>query len=202
MTSRTTRRRSAVLAKLGLAAALGGLLSACSMPIKPALKGYTCCNLRVHTDWISSNNVQGGTLIPAGEPVELNWIKRQFYVYGSIGGLDISLRDDAAKTEADTMRWLQRIVTTEDPKLQLATWPADVRLAVRSARVMPGMSRAQVLMALGPPSRVDTPDMAASKWRYWTAAEDLPVELVFGSDDRLQRLEGKPAAVRVIEFQP
>lgn len=46
------------------------------------------------------------------------------------------------------------------------------------------------------------PDMAASKWRYWTAVKDLPVELVFRSDERLRRLEGKPAAVRVIEFQP
>lgn len=202
MTAQQRPRRIAVLAKAGLTAMLAGLLSACSMPIKPALTGYTCCNLRVHAEWISSNNVQGGTLIPAGEPAELNWIKRQFYVYGTIGGLDVNLRDDAAKSEADTMRWLKLIVTPQDPKLQFATWPADVRLAVRSARVMPGMTRAQVLMSLGPPSRVDTPDLAASKWRYWTAVEDLPVDLSFGSDDRLQRLDGKPAAVRLVEFQP
>lgn len=194
--------RIAAICRWAAPALLAGLLSACSTPIKPAMTGYTCCNLRVYTDWVSSNNVQGGTIIPAGEPVELHWIKRQFYVYGTIGGADVSLRDDAAKSEADTMRWLQRIVTKEDPKLQFATWPADVRLAVRSARVMTGMTRAQVLMALGPPSRVDTPDMAAPIWRYWTAALDLPVDLVFGSDDRLIRLDGKPVAVQVIESKP
>ena len=194
-------RRTAAALKWTLPAVLAGLLSGCATPIEPAVAGYACCNLRMQYGWISSNNVQGGTLLPVGEPVQMTTIKRQYYVYGRIGGLDVALRDDASKSEAQTLQWVRSIIVKDDPRLQLAAWPSDIRAAVLAARVVIGMSRAQVLMALGPPSRIDTPDMAAASWRYWTEADDLPVDLHFGSDDRLQRIEGKPTAVRVISLQ-
>lgn len=177
------------------------LASSCATPIEPVI-GYTCCNLRADAGWISSNNVQYGALIPAGEAVKLTTVKRRFYVYGTIGDLGIGLRDDSAKTEQDTLRWVRRIVVAEDPRRQLASWPADVRSAVASARVVVGMTRAQVAMALGHPSPNDTPDPAAAdSWRYWVAIEDEPVDLRFGRDGRVVEISGKASAVKRIELQ-
>lgn len=179
-----------------------GLLSACvATPIAKPIAGYSCCNLRVDGGWVSSNNVQGGALIPAGEPVRLTSIKRQFYVYGAIGGQDIALRDDHAKTEADTLRWVNKVVVAEDPRLQLKTWPTDVRRAAQAGRVVVGMTRDQVLFALGHPSPEDTPNLGVSTWRYWTQLDDSPVDLTFDESGRLASLSGKPAAIRAIGME-
>lgn len=175
--------------------------SGCATPIE-AVIGYTCCNLRAYDGWISSNNVQEGELIPAGEAVKLTAVKRRFYVYGTIGDQGIGLRDDSAKTEQDTLRWVRRIVVAEDPRQQLASWSADVRSAVASARVFAGMTRAQVAMALGHPSPNDTPDLAAAdSWRYWVAIEDEPVDVRFGRDGRVAEISGKVSAVKRLELQ-
>lgn len=199
MKTRFTSLRPAVLA-LSLGALAG--LSACATRLPQPITGYTCCNLRMHEGWISSNNVQGGTLVPAGEPVKLDSIKRSFYVYGTVGSADVAIRDDSARTEADTQRWLRQVVVAEDPRPQIAGWPVEVRRAVLAGRAAVGMSRAQVLIALGPPSPVDTPNQAASSWRYWTALEDQPVDLLFAEDGRLERLSGKASAVRLLSYEP
>ena len=177
------------------------LLSACAMPLQPPVVGYTCCNLRPVDGWISSNNVQGGSMIPAGQRIRLDSIKRSYYVYGTIGGRDFALRDDAARSDADTMAWVRRVVIAQDPNVQATTWSPEVRAAVRYGRVLVGMTRSQVAMSLGYPSLNDTPDLMAAKWRYWTAAEDLPVDLVFDRDQRLVRLEGKPSAIAIVETE-
>jgi hypothetical protein len=176
------------------------MLAACAAStLKSPIVGYTCCNLTAAEGWISSNNVQGGAFIGAGEPVQLTSIKRQYYVYGTVGHSEFGFRDDNAKKEADTLEWLGRIVVAEDPRPQIATWPADVRLAVGTARVKVGMTRLQVLTALGHPARADTPDLDGSTWRYWTSIEDEPVDLVFDGD-RLASLQGKASAVRRLEL--
>jgi hypothetical protein len=172
------------------------------MRLPQPITGYTCCNLRMHDGWISSNNVQGGTLISAGEPVKLDSMKRSFYVYGTIGSADVALRDDSARTEADTQRWLRQIVLAEDPRSQIAGWPTEVRGAVLAGRASVGMTRTQVLTALGPPSSLETPDRNAASWRYWTALEDEPVDLFFGEDGRLARFGGKGPAVRLLNYAP
>lgn len=185
-----------------IAAPAAALIAGCAAtPMQQPISGYTCCNLRATQGWVSSNNVQGGDLIPAGSTILLNSIKRQYYLYGRIGSAEYGLRADSAKTEQDTMRWVQRVVVAEDPSPQLAAWPGEVRAAVGAARVFVGMKRAQVAMALGYPSPTDTPELSASLWRYWTPAEDLPVDLRFDAEGTLVELIGKASAVRTLEMQ-
>lgn len=194
-----TDRLFARLTALSAAAMLAGCAAT---RLEQPIAGFSCCNLRANAGWISSNNVQGGDLIPLGVPVELTSIKRQYYVYGTVNGRELGLRDDSAKVEQDTLRWVRRVVVAEDPRPQLAAWPSDVRAAIGAARVFAGMTRTQVAMALGYPSPNDTRDLAGPTWRYWTPAEDLPVDLRFGEDGRLTALVGKESAVRTLEFQP
>jgi hypothetical protein len=97
--------------------------------------------------------VQGGLLLEAGETARFNLIKRNSFLYGTIGDHEVGLRDDTALNKEDTLRWARRIIVAEDPRLQLATWPPEVQSAVRYGRVMVGMTRAQVLVSLGYPAR-------------------------------------------------
>lgn len=177
------------------------LLSGCATKLAPPITGYTCCNLRPDYGWVSSANMLGGPFVPAGEPVVLDTMKRDRYVYGTIGSDYVSLRDDMARSKEDMLRWTRQIVVPTDPKLALRTWSPEVQRAVYSAKVVVGMTRPQVLMSLSYPSRNDTKDLNASAWRYWTTQEDEPVDVLFGTDGTVSGFSGKPSAVRTVEFR-
>ena len=136
----------------GISAALvlaaSTLLAGCATKLAQPITGYTCCNLRPDYGWVSSTNMLGGPIVPAGEPVVLDTIKRDTYFFGTIGGGYVSLRDDAARSKDDALRWARQIVVPTDPKVALAGWSPEVQKAVYAAKVVPGMTRPQVLMAL------------------------------------------------------
>lgn len=184
-----------------VAAGLAALLTACATPLTPPITGYTCCNLRDYGGWISSNNVQGGTLVPAGTPISLTSIKRDYYVYGSLGDRGIGLRDDQAKRPAQTLAWLRDVVVSQSPRDQIAAMPAEIRAAIDTGRIQPGMTRQQVLLSLGYPARADTPDLASPVWRYWTALTDETVDVRFDAAGQVVDIAGKPTAVRVVQVQ-
>lgn len=188
-------------ARPALSALLALLLGACATPLPAPIAGYTCCNLRDYGGWISSHNIQGGTLVPVGEPIAITAMKRDYYGYGKVAGREVGLRDDHAKTRADALAWMNAVIVKDDPRPQVAAWPQDVRAAVAVGRVMRGMTRQQVLVALGHPARADTPDLAAPAWRYWTAYTDETVDVRFGDDGRVVELAGKPAAVRAVQME-
>jgi hypothetical protein len=196
---KNNNRSRRILGKTILLAAVSTLAACVAVPVEPAISGYTCCNMRSYDGWISSNNIQGGDLIAAGEPARFDLIKKNYYIYGMIGGTDIALRDDTAKNQEDTLRWARRIIVSEDPRQQLTKWSPDVQKAVNYGRVFTGMTREQVLMSLGYPSIADTPDLNSESWRYWTGTVDQSVDLNFGKDQKLVSITGKPSAVRMIE---
>ncbi|BEP57155.1 MULTISPECIES: hypothetical protein [unclassified Variovorax] len=177
------------------------ILTGCATKLAQPITGYTCCNLRPDYGWVSSTNMLGGAIVPAGEPVVIDTLKRDRYAYGTIGGDYVSLRDDTARSREDMLRWTNQIVVPTDPKLTLATWSPDVQKAVYSAKVVVGMTRPQVLMSLSYPSRNDTKDLNGNTWRYWTTQEDEPVDILFGVDGSVSGFSGKPSAVRTVEFK-
>lgn len=175
-------------------------LTGCAVPLDRPLTGYSCCNLSAEYGWISSNNLQGQPIIPAGEPIAITTIKKSHYLYGSLGNQDVAFRDDNGSGKESAIRWARKLVVSEDPKLQLATWSPDVQTAVRIGKIKVGMTRAQVLMSLGYPAIADTPDLDAMAWRYWTYREDETVDVSFDANGAVSALVGKPFAVQVIEF--
>jgi hypothetical protein len=181
-----------------LVLALGGCIA---FKVDQPVTGYTCCNLRAEYGWVSSDNVIGrGNVIPLGMPARITDIKRSYYLYGRIGDEDVGFRDDSAKREADTLRWARVVIVPEDPRQVLAGWPTDVRTAVGLSRVIPGMTRAQVAMSIGHPPASETPDPNAAVWRYWTGADDTPLEVAFADDGRVARISGSPAGLQLVEM--
>jgi hypothetical protein len=191
------RRLPSALLTVAAVAALAG----CATKLSPPITGYSCCNLRPDHGWVSSANMLGGAIVPAGEPVVIDTIKRDRYAYGTMGSDYVSLRDDTGRSKEDMLRWTRQIVVPTDPKLALATWRPEVQKAVYAAKVVVGMTRPPVLMSLSYPSRNDTKDLNASTWRYWTTQEDEPVDILFAADGAVSGFSGKPSAVRAVEFR-
>jgi outer membrane protein assembly factor BamE (lipoprotein component of BamABCDE complex) len=49
----------------------------------------------------------------------------------------------------------------------MAAFPPAIRDAILAVKVMPGMTREQVLMAVGYPVAAENPSLDAPTWRYW-----------------------------------
>jgi hypothetical protein len=160
------------------------LFAATAAWAQPLPEGYLCCNMRSDGSWISDINYQesGKFVVPAGTPLKaLGWGRYRVEV--------------ALPTLPQGRQWLgndysrdiamdafaRRYIVREDPAAKLAGWPQKIQDAVTSARVTKGMSREQVLMALGYPISSETPHLDAKVWRYWlwTFSE---FRVVFGDD--------------------
>jgi hypothetical protein len=174
-------------------------LTGCATRLSPPMTGYTCCNLRPYYSAVSSGNMLGGSILPAGTAVSLEHVKRGRY-YGYVGDDYVTLSDDSPRAEGDSP-WIGQVVVQTDPKIEYRTWSPQVQNAVLSAKVIPGMTKAQVLMALSYPPRDITKEMSGKTWRYWTAQEDQIVDINFDADGRVTGFAGKPSAVRAIEFK-
>jgi SmpA / OmlA family len=61
----------------------------------------------------------------------------------------------------------RRYVVAEDPTLKISSYPLKVQDAIHQAKVMIGMNREQVLMALGYPVSSENPNLADKTWNYW-----------------------------------
>ena len=84
-----------------------------------------------------------------------------------IDGKQLSLRPDPAQTRETATQWLERTVLPDDPRRKLGSFPAGVRSAIQSARLVKGMTREQVIMAIGYPHLDDKKGLDAPSWRYW-----------------------------------
>ncbi|MDH5577038.1 MAG: hypothetical protein OEZ09_01140 [Betaproteobacteria bacterium] len=161
---------------LGRAAiALGILLAGCAtMPGQSGsatsgapsqLSGYTCCNLHYENDWISDANWSSMPMIPAGASIKVIDYGR-YRVNVEIDGRKMRLGLDYGR-QMPLEQWAAKVVVADDPRRKIAAWPAPVRDAVRAGKVAVGMSKEQVLVAIGYPPMHQTPSLEAPQWKYW-----------------------------------
>jgi hypothetical protein len=158
-----------------LAATAGVLLAGCeSMPGQSTntaaaaptqLSGYTCCNLHYENDWISDANWSAMPMIPAGASIKVIDYGR-YRINVEIDGRKMRLGQDYGRQQP-LEGWARRVVVQDDPRRKIAAWPAPVRDAVRAGKVAIGMSKEQVLAALGYPPMHQTPSLDAPQWKYW-----------------------------------
>jgi hypothetical protein len=162
MTSRLTLHAIAAC----VAFAAGAAAHAQTLPPE----GFLCCNLRSDGSWASDANYQEGgkQIIAAGTPVKPTGFGR-FRVNVEIGGAKQSIGNDYSRNlpmEQFAARWIVK----DDPKVEMAKWPAKVQQAVKTARVMPGMTRQQVFTAIGYPMADENPNLDAPMLRYWLSS--------------------------------
>lgn len=177
-----------------------------SMPPDPelvkAMEGavYTATNLRYEGDWISDASMPHLPAVPLGSRIKLVEFGRNRAAV-LIDGRRMRVGVDYARGVETIEAMFARITTAEDPRPRLAAAPELVRQAVRAARVVPGMTREQVLWALGRP-RVDrTPTIDAPEWNY-QVPDNEEAFAVFGSDGLLREIDGSRKARGFMVFQP
>ena len=192
MTERLALARSLALLALALPAAVPGQT--------PPYEGYLCCNMFSDGSWISDINyrAEGKTRVPAGQPVKVTGFGRARLLL-EIDGKAVALGNDYSRT-LSLEQFARRYIVADDPAPALAGYPAPVREAIREGKVMRGMNRTQVQMALGYPIASYTPDLDAPLWRYWLD-RSTEVQVFWGPDGRVERVFGAPAARKRIAVE-
>lgn len=175
-----------------LAAALvAGLSVSPARAADPPAEGFLCCNMRTDGNWISDINYEesGKTLIPMGTPVKFKGYGR-YRVQVEIDGKTQYLGNDYSRDLAMDV-FAQRYIVDRNPKQLLAAMPPRIREAVNSARVTIGMTREQVVMAVGYPVSSETASLNAPAWKFWLWSFS-PFTVHFDSQGRVSRIETDP----------
>lgn len=127
--------------------------------------GFLCCNYRYRGDWISDSNYLPHPIMPVGTPTKITDYGR-YRVFTEMGGRKVRIGNDYSR-KLSNVEFAKRIVVAEDPRLKIATFPPKVQQAIAAARVVSGMTREQVIMAIGYPIASENPSLEAPIWRYW-----------------------------------
>lgn len=170
---------------------LAALLCAGAAHAQPKPEGYLCCNMRSDGRWISDSNYleSGKYTVPLGTPVKVTDYGR-YRVLVDIGGQPQALGNDYSR-DIPMPEFARRYIVSENPAQKVAAFEPEVREAIASSRVMQGMTREQVLMALGYPISSETPHLDARIWKYWLWTFS-PFDVHFDSQGRVSQVRASP----------
>ena len=159
--------------------------------------GYACCNLRYEGDQIKDSNLGQLPFIVAGTPVRVKTIDDHVAQVDVDGRpMRLVLENRGAET---IQQWLARIVVGEEPRTRLAAYPPAVRDAIRAGKLAKGMTREQVIMAVGYPQTSDKLPLDGSHWRYWWSG--FSPYYVYWSRDKVSRIDGQGEVVGNVIFK-
>lgn len=150
--------------------------------------GYACCNLRYSGDWISDQSSGELPFIPVGTRILVRSVEGDRAEIEA-GEKPYRMGLDYGRKLEKTAEWVDKLVVLQDPAERLAKYPTHFRTAIEAGRLLPGMSRDQVLMAVGYPSTYDTPKLDATPWKmYWNRTQYL----IHWSAGKVSRIEASP----------
>jgi hypothetical protein len=188
----------------GLAALAGTLVflaTGCDQTnVKPdekpgMLSGYTCCNFHYERNWINDGNYAQLPMIPAGTPIKVTSYGR-YRAYVDIDGKPFGLGLDYGRDAETTEQWVAKLIVANDPKTKLADYPAAVRQAIQNGQIMIGMTKEQVIMAVGYPLTNENPRLDAPYWRYWWSS--FGEYDVHWSGNRVSKVTGQTETVTLM----
>jgi hypothetical protein len=153
------------------------------------LEGYTCCNL--HHDnkgSISDANWKALPMIRVGARIKV-------LEYGSnsaaveIDGKPMRLVHENGRRDESLEQYVRKLVVAADPRRKIANYPKPIWDAIREGRAIPGMTREQVLIAIGYPPTNMTPSVESNPWNY-LASRTGRYEVHFNREGIVERLKG------------
>jgi hypothetical protein len=129
---------------------------------------FLCCNLRYDPQKpeITDTLAAQGTLLPFATRVEVRKVTKDTVLFAPAGHSPITLVYEHGGKALRFDQYLNRLFVTEDPRLKLKKVPARQVKQVEKGTVVPGMSRDQVLLAVGYPPADRTPSLEAATWTY------------------------------------
>jgi hypothetical protein len=177
-------------------ASLAGMAQALPDPAD----GFLCCNMRTDGSWISDINYaeSGKRVLPAGTPIKATGYGRS-RVYVQMENGKQAIGNDYSR-DLDMATFARRYIVASDPKLKLAGYPPRIRQAIESSRLVPGMTREQVLMAVGYPVSSENPNLDAKTWRFWLSSFS-EFQVVFGPDQRVREITTDPQTRNLVVME-
>lgn len=172
-----------------------------SPPPGPLINGFLCCNMRTYGDSISDINYdeQGTQIVAVGTPARITGYDFRYFSL-QLGGKPQRIKNDYSRN-ITLHQFAQRYVVTTDPIQKMAAFAPAVRDAIMAGKVMPGMTREQVLMAIAYPVGSENPSLDAPTWRYW---RDSWSEFQVQFDDKglVKTVVGDPVALSRVLATP
>ena len=153
--------------------------------------GYACCNLRYAGDWVSDMGSGELPFIAVGTQMLVREVEGS-RANVEADGKTYRFGHDYGRAQEKTPEWVDKLVVLDDPAPKLAKFPASVRAAIEAGKLAKGMTREQVIMAMGYPATSDTPKLEAPIWKYYWLRYPLEVHWNAG---RVSKIEGNPEIV-------
>ncbi len=199
--SRAQRRRR--LGITGTAAVALLVLGGCrtlEKPIPDPVQGYTCCNLHYEGNWISDSNYTSLPMVPAGTLTKVSFHAR-YRAFADINGQPFRLGLDYGREQENMAQWVAKIIVPNDPRVRLATYPQPIQDAIKAGRIMKGMNKEQVVMALGYPLTSENKSLDEPTWRYWANSFD-EYQVSWDEQGLVMAIYGLPEILEMVVFKP
>lgn len=152
---------------------------------------FTCCNLHYESEDVSDANYWTGHNLPAGTPVTIESVGTDSVTFRA-AELRITLHHEHGSDAEPLSRYLDKVLTKDDPRPRLAAYSSAVRRAIAAARVERGMTRDQVLASLGYPPTHRAASTQEREWTYWYNRW-VTYKVVFDEAGRVADVIGRPA---------
>lgn len=166
------------------------LAALASASVTAQTAGFLCCNMRTDGGWISDINYlgQGKIMIPAGTPLTMNGYGKN-RVHVVINGRKQDIGNDYSRS-ISLEAFAQRYIVVEDPLERLKTYPRNIQDAIGTARLTKGMTREQVIMAVGYPVSDENPNLESKTWRFWLSSWG-EFNAIFDDNGLVTKIEAK-----------
>jgi hypothetical protein len=198
------KKLSKIFASYSIAVApvFTGAFFATSVHAQPLLEGFLCCNMRSDSNgWISdiNYNESGKHVVPLGTPAKMSgYGKNRLSFETSFSRKSYRLGNDYSRN-LDMETFATRYIVREDPSVRFASFPPRIQNAIKTMRITRGMTKDQVLMAIGYPIGNETPILEDSwKYWYWTFS---PFTLHWDDEGRIARIETDPDTLSKISVR-
>jgi hypothetical protein len=157
-------------------------------------EGFLCCNMRANGTWISDSNYEEdkATVVRVGTPLKHDGFGR-YRVHVLIDGKRSSIGNDYSR-DLTLDVFARRYIVKDDPRAKFAGARPPIRAAIESFKVANGMTKEQVLMAVGYPMHSENPSLDAKEWKYWLSSF-APFTVHFGADNLVNKVEGDAATL-------
>jgi hypothetical protein len=151
----------------------------------------TCCNIHAEGEDINDANYYVGSLVAAGTPVQVQSVTNDSITF-TAEGRKLTLHHQYGTAQESMRQYVDKTLVTDDPRARIASYQPAVQDAIRESRVERGMTRDQVILALGYPATHKTPSTEASEWVYWYNRW-VTYRVEFGPDGKVSNVVGRPA---------
>ncbi|PKO89584.1 MAG: hypothetical protein CVU18_03500 [Betaproteobacteria bacterium HGW-Betaproteobacteria-12] len=161
--------------------------------------GYACCNLHYSGDWISDSNLAQLPFVPVGTPIKLKKIDG-YRAYVEVDGKPMRLGHDYGREQENTEQWVNKIVVLDDPQAKIARFAPNVRNAIAKGQLLRGMTKEQVIMAVGHPQTNENPNLKGPYWRYWWSSFG-PYYVYWAKNGTVSKIDGHSETVGYMTYK-